>query len=299
MNVRDATRHATRDANAANDTEPMRLQRFLALCGIASRRACESLITAGRVQVNGRVVTELGSKVDPARDEVFVDGERAKAPTRRFYVALHKPEGVVCTGEDPAGRPRAVDLVAAVPARLFPVGRLDEDSAGLLLLTNDGDFAQRVAHPSFEVPKVYRVTVKGEANPDALEKLRTGIWLSEGKTAPARVQVQRQTRQFTTIALTLREGKNREVRRMLARVELPVTKLLRIAVGPVRLGTLKRGQWRMLAPWEVQALLTGHPPSAPAARSPNRSTRRPSVPGRHRRDFGTSRDRSRGSRRTS
>jgi len=235
----------------------MRLQRFLAQCGVASRRACEQLIVEGRVEVNGRVVTELGTKIDPARDDVKVDGQHARLQSRRFYVALHKPQGVVCTGEDPAGRPRAVDLVASIPARLFPIGRLDEDSAGLLLLTNDGDFAQRVGHPSFEVPKVYRVVVKGAADPAALEKLRTGIWLSEGKTAPARVHVLRQTRQFTTLALTLLEGKNREVRRMLAKVEMPVTKLLRIAVGPVKLGSLKRGQWRMLSPWEVQALRSG------------------------------------------
>ena len=235
----------------------IRLQRFLAMCGVASRRACERLIVEGRVEVNGRVVTQLGTKVDPARDEVKVDGQRARAPTRHFYVALHKPQGVVCTGEDPAGRPRAVDLVASIHARLFPIGRLDEDSAGLLLMTNDGDFAQRVGHPSFEVPKVYRVVVKGEPDPAALEKLRTGIWLSEGKTAPTRVHVLRQTRQLTTLTLTLLEGKNREVRRMLAKVELPVTKLLRIAVGPVKLGSLKRGQWRMLSPWEVQALSGG------------------------------------------
>jgi len=257
----------------------MRLQRFLALCGLASRRACEQLITDGRVEVNGRVVTELGTRVDPAHDKVAVDGGSVRAPARRWYVALHKPQGVVCTAEDPAGRPRAVDLVAAVPARLFPVGRLDEDSAGLLLLTNDGDFAQRVAHPRFEVPKVYRVVVKGEPDPAALAKLREGIWLAEGKTAPARVQVLRQTRQFTTLAITLREGKNRELRRMLARVELPVTRLLRIAVGPVKLGSLKRGEWRMLAPGEVQALAGGGERAAAASWGARPRTR---TPPRHR-----------------
>jgi pseudouridine synthase len=240
-----------------NEPPSMRLQRFLALCGLASRRACEELIAAGRVSVNGRVVTRLGTKLDPARDEVAVDGQRVRAPSRRFYVALHKPEGVVCTGEDPAGRPRAVDLVRGVPARLFPVGRLDEDSAGLLLLTNDGDFAQRVAHPRYEVPRVYRLIVKGDPDPAALQKLREGVWLSEGKTAPARVTVLRRTRQFTSLALSLHEGRNREVRRILARVQLPVTKLLRVAIGPVRLGSLGRGQWRMLERSEVEALLSG------------------------------------------
>ena len=242
----------------------MRLQRYLALCGLGSRRACEELVTSGRVAVNRQTVTQLGTKVDSGHDEVTLDGERVRPPSRRWYVALHKPKGVVCTGDDPAGRPRAIDLVSAIPARLFPIGRLDEDSEGLLLLTNDGDFAQRVAHPSFEVPKVYRITVKGDADPAAIDKLRHGIWLAEGKTAPAKVHVLRETRQFKTLTLTLHEGKNREVRRMLARVELPVTKLLRVAVGPVRLGTLKRGQWRLLTPWEVQSLTRGKSAQAAA-----------------------------------
>ncbi len=258
----------------------MRLQRWLAMCGVASRRRCEELITSGRVDVNGQAVTELGSKVDPEKDEVRVDGERVRAPTRRYYVALNKPVGVVCTGDDPAGRPRAIDLVAAIPARLFPIGRLDEDSEGLLLLTNDGDFAERVAHPRYEVPKVYRVTVKGVPDPSALAKLMEGVWLSEGKTAPARVMTLRKTREFTTVLITLREGRNREVRRMLAKVELPVTKLLRVQVGAVKLGTLKRGEWRMLAPWEVQALQEEQAPGPGAGTVPPRSAqpRRPRGP---------------------
>ncbi|MBL8841814.1 MAG: rRNA pseudouridine synthase [Planctomycetes bacterium] len=257
----------------------MRLQRWLAMCGVASRRRCEELITSGRVDVNGAAVTELGSKVDPDRDEVRVDGERVKAPTRRWYVALNKPVGVVCTGDDPAGRPRAIDLVASIPARLFPIGRLDEDSEGLLLLTNDGDFAEKVAHPRYEVPKVYRVTVRGIPDPTALAKLMEGVWLSEGKTAPARVMTLRKTREFTTILITLHEGRNREVRRMLAKVELPVTKLLRVQVGSVKLGTLKRGEWRLLAPWEVQALQEEQPQRPTAGALPPRS-------GQHRRPGG-------------
>jgi 23S rRNA pseudouridine2605 synthase len=244
-----------------SDDEPddvsgaMRLQRWLAMCGIASRRRCEELIVAGRVDVNGTAVTQLGTKVDPEKDEVRVDGERVKAPKRKYYVALYKPPGVVCTNDDPAGRTRAIDLVTRIQARLFPIGRLDEDSEGLLLLTNDGDFAVRVAHPRYEVAKIYRVTVKGVPDPAALAKLQEGIWLAEGKTAPARVTSLRKTHDFTTLLITLREGKNRELRRMLARVELPVTKLLRVQVGPVKLGTLKRGQYRALEPWEVKVLL--------------------------------------------
>jgi 23S rRNA pseudouridine2605 synthase len=260
----------------------MRLQRWLAACGVASRRASERYITDGRVTVNGRVVTELGTKVDPERDEVRVDGERARASQRRIYVALNKPSGVVCTASDPAGRPRAIDLVQ-VPARLFPVGRLDAESEGLLLLTNDGDFAQRVTHPRYEVPKVYRVVVKGEPAPDALAKLREGVWLAEGKAAPAEIRILRQTRQLTTLALTLREGKNREVRRLLARVELAVKRLMRVRIGPVILGTLKRGQWRTLTEFEVRALLEGPRGSGPGASGHVPAGRPDHAPGNRRR----------------
>ena len=243
----------------------MRLQKYLAMQGVASRRRCEELIVGGRVDVNGKPVLVLGTKIDPERDTVAVDGERLRA-TRRFYVALHKPKGVVCTAQDPAGRPRAIDLVADVPARLFPIGRLDADIEGLLLLTNDGDFAQRVAHPRYAVEKTYRITVKGEPDGDALEKLRQGVWLAEGKTTAARIHVLRKTRESTTFTLTIPEGKNREVHRMLARVGLPVTRLLRDQIGAVRLGTLKRGEWRLLSPAEIDALRRG-PPAAPPHRA--------------------------------
>ncbi|HET6164396.1 MAG TPA: pseudouridine synthase [Planctomycetota bacterium] len=243
----------------------MRLQKYLAMQGVASRRRCEELIVGGRVDVNGKPVLVLGTKIDPDRDTVAVDGERLRM-TRRFYVALHKPKGVVCTAQDPAGRPRAIDLVADVPARLYPIGRLDADIEGLLLLTNDGDFAQRVAHPRFAVEKTYRITVKGEPDGDALEKLRQGVWLAEGKTTAARIHVLRKTREATTFTLTIPEGKNREVHRMLARVGLPVTRLLRDQIGAVRLGTLKRGEWRFLSENEVEALRRG-PPAAPPHRA--------------------------------
>jgi 23S rRNA pseudouridine2605 synthase len=260
----------------------MRLQKYLAMNGVDSRRKCEELITSGRVQVNGKVVTILGTKVDPDRDEVHVDGER-KRSARRFYIALYKPPGFVCTTNDPAGRPRVVDLVARIPARLFPIGRLDEDSEGLLLMTNDGDFAQKVAHPRYEVAKVYRVIVKGEPEPAALQKLREGVWLSDGRTAPAKVYVVRTTREFTTFTVTLHESRQREVRRMLANVGLRVTKLLRDQVGVVRLGTLKRGEWRPLTPWEIELLQRspaehaahgGPGPSAPSGPAAGHAPRR-------------------------
>ena len=234
-----------------------RLQKYLARCGIASRRHAEQWILDGKVEVDGVVVTTLGTKVDPERQEIWVEGERISPPRLEYY-ALYKPTGVVCTTSDPSGRPRVVDLVPSRHGtRLFPIGRLDEDSEGLILLTNDGDLAQRVAHPRFEVEKVYRVVVRGSPAPGALERLRKGVWLSEGRTHPARVLVERKTHQLTTLRISLREGRNRHLRRVLAKVELPVKRLLRIAVGPVRLGRLKRGEFRPLKPAEVEALREG------------------------------------------
>ena len=233
-----------------------RLQKYLARCGVASRRRSEELITAGKVDVDGVTVTALGTKIDPETQVVVVQGEKVK-PAPFAYYAVHKPSGVVCTHHDPAGRPLAVNLVPSRGMRLFPIGRLDEDSEGLLLLTNDGELAERVAHPRFQVSKKYLVTVKGTPDKEALDKLRKGVWLAEGKTAPASIQVVRKTREQTQLMITLHEGKKRHIRRVLARVELPVRRLRRIQVGPIRLGTLKRGQWRTLRRDEIEALRAG------------------------------------------
>ncbi len=230
-----------------------RLQKVLAAAGLGSRRKCEELIVTGRVEVDRKVVMELGVRVDPARQEIRVDGVPLRQP-RLVYYAVNKPPGVVCTTRDPAGRPRVTDLVPAKNIRLFSVGRLDLHSQGLIILTNDGQLANLLAHPRYGVPKTYRVLVAGQPGPEALRKLLSGVHLAEGVARAERVVVKSQHKQSTILEIVLREGKNREVRRLLARIGHKVMKLTRIAVGPVRLGKLQPGQWRRLTDEELAAL---------------------------------------------
>lgn len=230
-----------------------RLQKVLAAAGYGSRRACEQLILDGRVQVNGQTPRELPVLVDPASDRIVVD----KRPIRRertIYLLLHKPKGVLCTHNDPAGRTRAVDLLEGVHERVYPVGRLDADSTGLLLMTNDGELAERLTHPRYGVPKTYRAEVAGAVTEDVLKQLREGIWLAEGKTAPARATVIHRQRDKTILEVTLREGKNREIRRVLARLGHKVRRLTRIAIGPIELRGLPMGGFRALRAGELAAL---------------------------------------------
>lgn len=230
-----------------------RLQKYLASCGIASRRAAEQLISAGRVRVNGQVVAELGTRVEPTVDRVEVDG-RLVAPPAKVYLALNKPPGVVTTTSDPLGRPTVLDLVPRV-GRLFPAGRLDADSEGLLLLTNDGELANRVMHPRYGCEKEYRALVRGIPTVQALEQLRSGIELEEGRTAPARVAVDGTAEGgWHWLRVTLREGRKRHVRRMLAAVGLTVERLQRVRIGPLELGSLPPGRSRPLGRSEVAAL---------------------------------------------
>jgi 23S rRNA pseudouridine2605 synthase len=227
----------------------MRLGKFVATAGVASRRMAEELIRAGRVSVNGDTIT------DPARDvrdddAVRVDGRPVRQPVERVVYALHKPVGVVSTARDPQGRPTVVSLVPAT-ARLYPVGRLDVDSSGLILLTNDGELAHRLTHPRFEVPKTYRVAVaRGPVDEAALRRLRRGVELEDGRTAPARVQAIAPG----TLEITIREGRNRQVRRMCEAVGHPVRKLERVAFGPLGLDGLRTGAHRRLSDAEVAAL---------------------------------------------
>ncbi len=230
-----------------------RLQKVLAAAGLGSRRACEELILQGRVRVNGKRVDELPVLVDSAADEVRVDGRRIRLE-RKVYYLLNKPEGVLCTQRDPDGRTRAVDLLAGVHQRVYPVGRLDASSQGLLLLTNDGELAAALTHPRYGVPKTYRARVKGKVTAEGLEKLRKGIWLSEGKTQPARVTVAYSSRNHSILEVTLREGRNRQVRRMLAKLGHPVRELTRIRIGPLSLRGLRVGRFRALRPAEVEQL---------------------------------------------
>ena len=258
---------------AKKEQELVRLNKFLADHGVASRRACDELIAEGKVMVDGEPVTELGTKVDPHQQVVEVDGVRLEQTERRYYL-LHKPPGVVCTNEVRETRPRAVDLVTDPrKGRIYTVGRLDEESRGLLLLTNDGEFAERIAHPRFGVAKTYQVRVIGRLEDEALEKLRSGVHLAEGKTAPAWVRIKRRTLKWTTLTVTLREGKNREVRRIFARVGYKVADLQRSDIGPLSIRGLRVGHWRALSRAEVEALLVSAeegaddslPPPAPGA----------------------------------
>jgi 23S rRNA pseudouridine2605 synthase len=239
--------------DAVRPAADQRLQKVLAAAGIASRRQCEELIAAGRIQIDRQVVTKLGTKVDAARQEVRVDGVPLPKP-KRLYLAVNKPPGVVSTNRDPSGRPRVVDLVPADGARLFCVGRLDLHSEGLILLTNDGELANRLTHPRYGVRKTYRVQVAGQPTPQVLARLRRGVRLGEGLARVEQIRVKSRQKESTSLEMVLREGRNREIRRLLARVGHKVLRLTRIAVGPVRLGSLPSGAYRRLTNKELDAL---------------------------------------------
>lgn len=230
----------------------VRLQKYLAQCGVASRRKCEALIEAGHVLVNGQPAS-LGASVDPETDTVTVDGE-AVSLDRNIYVVLNKPKDVVTTAKDPQGRKTVLDCVTGVTSRIYPVGRLDIDVEGVLLLTNDGELAHRLTHPSFEIEKVYMAWVEGRVLPEAVEHLEKGVPLEDGVTAPAKAQVIRENEGKTLVRLTIHEGKKREVKRMCAAVGHPVACLRRVRIGDVGLDELRSGEWRYLRPDEVQRL---------------------------------------------
>lgn len=235
--------------------EGIRLQKVLAAAGVASRRASENLIHEGRVEVNGRVVTEQGLRVDPERDTIRVDGSRIPPPRRHQYVLLNKPRGVVSTLEDPEGRPTLADYLPRTKDRLFHVGRLDTDTEGLIILTNDGDFAHKLAHPSYEVPKTYLADVVGLVDNRTIRRLEKGVNLDDGPVKPDRVSLKTRTDTRSLLTITLHEGRNRIVRRMMDAVGHPVDRLARVAIGPVRLGSLPVGQTRDLTREELGALL--------------------------------------------
>jgi 23S rRNA pseudouridine2605 synthase len=229
-----------------------RLNKFLAHAGVASRRQCDALIARGRVTVDGRVVRDLGTKVESGQ-RVCVDGVPVRAE-RLVYWAVNKPRGYLSTTRDPAGRPLVTDLVPNVPQRVYMVGRLDEASEGLMLLTNDGDLAYRLMHPRFGVEKAYQVQVAGNPSREDVQQLLKGVWLSEGHVKARHVKRLRVHGDSTWLRVVLSEGKNREIRRMLARLGHKVLRLRRLALGPVKLGTLAVGRARRLAPAEVAAL---------------------------------------------
>jgi 23S rRNA pseudouridine2605 synthase len=256
-----ATRHArvgkprpaTGESERTTAQTGDRLQKVLALAGVASRRECEELIREGRVEVDRKVVTELGTRVDPVQQEIRVDGETLLRP-KLVYFAVNKPTSVVATARDPAGRTRVTDLMPPNTPRVFCVGRLDMASEGLIIVTNDGDLANGLTHPSHGVEKVYHVQVAGKVEQEVLGQLHRGIHLAEGFAHVKHVRIKSRGKQSTILEMVLDEGRNREVRRLLARVGHKVQRLKRIAVGPVRLGDLPAGAVRPLTKKEVESL---------------------------------------------
>lgn len=231
-----------------------RVQKLLARAGVASRRDSEKLILQGRVTIDGQPA-HLGSKADPATQDIRVNGKRLRLAQRHHYLALHKPAGVISSRRDPQGRPTVMDLIPGHLRKVvYPVGRLDVDSEGLLFLFDDGELANALTHPRYHAPKVYHVLAAGNVGPSTLATLRKGIELEDGATAPAHVKILQRQPDATVLEITLREGRKRQVRRMLEAVGHPVRRLVRVAIAGVELGDLPPGQWRELSEDEVERL---------------------------------------------
>ena len=231
----------------------MRLQKYMALCGVASRRASEALIATGRVTVDGAVVTAMGAQVEPEQ-AVCVDGKRIKPEGEKHYILYHKPAGEMSTASDPEGRATVLDKCRDYPVRLYPVGRLDYDSEGLLLLTNDGDLTEHLLHPSKEVEKTYLARVRGNVVDDEVRRLIRGVMIDGRLTSHAKARVIRADERYTDMLITIHEGRNRQVRKMFEAVGHEVMMLRRVRFGPLSLGELRRGMWRELTSEEVEAL---------------------------------------------
>lgn len=231
-----------------------RLNKFLAHCGVASRRQAEQLILQGRVRRNGEVIRELGVQIDPTKDRIELDGKPLRSSSEWVYIILHKPPGYLTTVRDPFNRPTVMDLLPKTEARLYPVGRLDLDTSGLLFLTNDGDMALALTHPRHLVEKIYRVKVAGNPEPKLLEKLEQGIVLEDGPTAPARVAIENVEKGYAMVRVVLREGRKRQIKRMFKAIGHPVLELQRLAMGPLQLGDLPVGKFRVPTAAELNAL---------------------------------------------
>lgn len=236
--------------------EIVRLQKYMAMCGVASRRRSEEIILAGRVKINGNAVTELGEKVEIGCDEVSVDGKVIKVVNKKYYIMLNKPTGYVSTVQDQFDRPTVTDLIKEeIKTRIFPVGRLDYDTEGLLILTNDGEFSYKVTHPKFKVDKTYIAVLKGGISIPGLAALRRGVKIEDYTTSPAEVEILEAKGGLTTVKITIHEGKNRQVRKMFEAVGSKVSALQRISIGNVELGNLPLGRWRYLTSHEVSYLM--------------------------------------------
>jgi pseudouridine synthase len=230
----------------------VRLNRYIAMCGASSRRGADVLIAAGRVTVNGEIVVTMGPEIDPERDEVRVDNRPLKLEERKVYIMLNKPVGYISACSDDRGRNTVLSLIEGVEERIFPVGRLDYDTEGLLLLTNDGDFAYKCTHPSGEVTKRYLAVTDGMLSDDAIRQLRRGVMLDGTLTSPAVVEIKRRTHDATEILITIHEGRNRQVRRMMEAVGSAVRYLRRVSEGNLELKGLKPGKWRYLTREEIE-----------------------------------------------
>lgn len=235
--------------------EIVRLQKYIAMSGKASRRSAEAMITDGRIKVNDTTITELGTKVEIGADIIKLDGKIIKPEIKKYYIMLNKPTGYVSTVNDQFGRPTVIELIdEEIKSRVFPVGRLDYDTEGLLLLTNDGDFTYKVTHPKFNMDKTYIATIKGGIKISGLNALRRGITIEDYKTSPAEVEILDAQKGVTTIKITIHEGKNRQVRKMFESVGCKVIELKRISIGNIELGTLPLGRWRYLTSHEISYL---------------------------------------------
>lgn len=232
----------------------MRLQKYLSMAGVTSRRAGEQMIRDGRVKVNGVTVTEMGTQVDPEKDRVEVDNRPVRMVQANTYLLLYKPEGYLTTMKDPFGRPTIRELVADAGTRVFPVGRLDMDTSGLLVLTDDGELANRLTHPSFGVEKEYLARIHGLPSMETLNQLARGVKLEDGMTAPAQVRLVKGGRPTSVVSLTIKEGRNRQVRRMMTVVGHKVVSLKRVRFGPLTLTGMKAGEWRKLTAAELSQL---------------------------------------------
>jgi len=254
----------------------VRIQKYLSAQGVASRRAVEQIVLEGRIKVNGKIPEKLPCLVDPETDEIRVDGKVVgNRPARKVYYLLNKPKGVVCTQSDPAGRPKAIDLIPRSKQRIYCVGRLDADSTGIIILTNDGELTQSLTHPSYGVPKTYVVEIAGHIGGSQIEKLKSGGWIDRKRTAPLRIKVLHRGQTRSVLSIRLTEGRNREIRRLLARQGHNVLKLKRVSIGPVTDRGLKIGSFRPLSAAQVARLrkarpATGKPPTQPAKKSKRR-----------------------------
>ena len=234
----------------------MRLQKYMALSGVASRRKSEEMIKNGQVKVNNITITELGTIIDPDKDKVIVDDKSIKIESKKVYIMLNKPVGYVSTLRDEKDRRIVTDLIEGVPERIYPIGRLDADTTGLILLSNDGDLAFKLTHPSKKIPKKYIAIVEGTPNKKELEKIRNGILIDGRKTAPANVKVSKKFDEDSILEIEIHEGRNRQVKKMCQAINHPVKKLKRVSIGEIELGGLNIGNWRYLNDEELDYLKT-------------------------------------------